>query len=149
MYRKDVSRPFVVAAGDGTVTAVGTHFQVRQEGGQVTVTLIEGRVHVARPSRREFDWLEPGQQAVFDELSTGIVRRNVDVRALTSWMGGRLEFRNTPLEHAVAEANRYSVRKLRIGDPAIARIAVGGTFRAGDVDGMAAAFEAALPVRAE
>jgi transmembrane sensor len=146
---RDVARPFVVTAGDGTITAVGTHFQVRHEAHRVTVTLMEGRVQLVRASHREFEWLDPGQQATFSEAESGIVRRNVDVKAVTSWTSGRLELRDTQLEQAVAEANRYSPRKLRIADPAIRSIAVSGTFRTGDIDGIAAALEAAFPVRAE
>ena len=145
----DVSRPFVVSAGDGTITAVGTLFQVGHEDERVTVPLMEGGVQLARESRGEFEWLEPGQQATFRESSRGIVRRNVDVKAFTSWMNGRLEFRNTPLADAIAEANRYSARKIRSGDSSIDRIAVSGTFRTDDVEGMAAAFAGAFPVRAE
>jgi transmembrane sensor len=146
---KDASRPFVVSAADGTVTAVGTQFQVRNVAGAVAVTLMEGRVQVARASRREFESLSPGQQASFSQSASGIVTRNIDVEASTSWMSGRLEFRGTPLQAAVTEANRYSARKIRIGDPAIAVLPVSGTFRTGDMDGMAAAFEAAFAVRAE
>lgn len=146
---KDPSRPFIVVAGDGSVVAVGTHFQVRRESGQVTVTLLEGRVQLLRPSRHEFEWLDPGQQARFSETASGIVRRNVDVAALTSWMSGRLEFRGAPLHDAVEEINRYSMRKIRIGDPSIDGIEISGTFRTGDVDGAVAAFEVAFPVRAE
>lgn len=144
---KDRSRPFVVTAGDGTITAVGTQFQVRHEANTVAVTLIEGRVKLARQSRREVEWLDPGQQATFSGQSSGIVRRNVDLAVLTGWMNGRLEFRSTPLQQAVAEANRYSARKIRIGDPAMRDLAVSGTFRTGDVDAVAIAFEAAFPVR--
>lgn len=39
-------RPFVVEAGEGTVTAVGTVFDVYDNGEAVTVTLIEGIVEV-------------------------------------------------------------------------------------------------------
>lgn len=146
---KDTARPFVVTAGDGTITAVGTHFQVRHENNKVAVTLIEGRVQLARTAHREIEWLEPGQQATFSEGAGGIVRRNVDAKLLASWANGRLEFRSTPLEQAVEEANRYSARKIRIGDPAIRAIEVSGTFRTGDIDGVAAAFEASFPVRGE
>jgi transmembrane sensor len=144
---KDASRLFVVAAGDGTVTAVGTQFQVRHEDGAVEVSLIEGRVRLARPSRHETEWLAPGQQAAFAANSSGIVRRNVDLRLLTRWMSGRLEFRDTPLERAVFEANRYSARKIRIADPQIRDLRVSGTFITGDVDAITRAFEAAFPVR--
>lgn len=42
----DKARPFVVEAGDGVVTAVGTSFDVYRAGDDVTVTLIEGIVEV-------------------------------------------------------------------------------------------------------
>lgn len=146
---QDASRPFVVAAGDGTVTALGTQFEVRNMVDAVAVTLMEGRVQIARISHGEVESLRPGQQASYSENADGIVTRNVDVAALTSWMTGRLEFRGTPLKDIVAEANRYSAKKIRIGDPSIGGLAVSGTFRTGDTDHIVTAFEAALPVRAE
>src|SRR3546814_10885657 len=42
----DAARPFVVATGDGSVTALGTRFQVRNEGAGAIVTLLEGSVEV-------------------------------------------------------------------------------------------------------
>lgn len=44
----DPMRPFVVEAGEGIVTAVGTTFDVYNNAGVVTVTLIEGIVQVRR-----------------------------------------------------------------------------------------------------
>jgi len=146
---KDASRPFVVSAGGGTVTAVGTEFQVRSVAGTVAVTLMTGRVQVARASRREVEWLNPGQQASFSQTGSGIVTRNVNVTALTSWMNGRLEFRGALLRDVVAEANRYSAKKIRIEDPSIGGLALSGSFRTGDTDRIVAALEAALPVRVQ
>ncbi|MEL1263058.1 FecR family protein [Pseudoxanthomonas putridarboris] len=145
---KDPRRPFVVTSGGGEVTALGTHFLVRNEQGMVFVTLTEGRVQISRPEYHEIEWLDPGQQASFKEVSGGIVRRNVDVALVMGWMSGRLELRDVPLSEAVGEANRYSARKIRIGDPEIGSIAVSGSFRTGDVDSLANALSAAFPVRA-
>ena len=47
---KDKTRPFIVAAGDTSVTAVGTAFDVRLEPGKLSVTLVEGRVRIAGDS---------------------------------------------------------------------------------------------------
>ena len=44
---RDESRPFVVLAGDQRIVAVGTVFDVRINGSEVAVTLVEGRVDVA------------------------------------------------------------------------------------------------------
>jgi transmembrane sensor len=43
---KDMTRPFMVYAGDGMVRAVGTAFNVRYKEGYVDVTVSEGRVKV-------------------------------------------------------------------------------------------------------
>src|SRR3546814_4975632 len=43
----DASRPFGVDAGVGTVTALGTRFQVQRNEDRVSVTLLEGAVGIA------------------------------------------------------------------------------------------------------
>src|SRR5690606_18195659 len=47
---KDPSRPFVVTAGQRTVTALGTAFDVRLSESRFEVTMLEGRVVVAPQS---------------------------------------------------------------------------------------------------
>jgi transmembrane sensor len=89
---KNPSRPFIVAAADRRVTALGTRFQVRLGPGQMEVVLLEGSVSV-EPSNSWFDFsmlrrapvmLRPGQRlsAVAGEpLEITLV----DADALTSW----------------------------------------------------------------
>ncbi|MCG8696066.1 MAG: FecR domain-containing protein, partial [Minwuiales bacterium] len=45
---KDPNRPFVVLAGNGTITAVGTAFNVRRDADRVVVTVTEGEVEVVQ-----------------------------------------------------------------------------------------------------
>jgi transmembrane sensor len=66
----------------------------------------------------------------------------------TSWSRGRLLFRGTPLAEAIEEVNRYSARKVRLADPSLADLAIGGNFIAGDSELIVSAFAAALPIRA-
>lgn len=141
----DAQHPFVVLAGDGSVTDLGTKFQVRDEDGVAAVTLLQGRVEVAAQDERKP--LLPGEQARYGAGTAGISVRRVDTAALTSWMRGRLDFNGLPLAQAVAEANRYSAVKLRLGDPKLAGLPVGGSFRAGDNAAIAAALSAVFPVR--
>jgi transmembrane sensor len=60
-----------------------------------------------------------------------------------------LEFRNTPLVEAIAEANRYSARKIRIGNPAIARLRLTGTFRTGEALSLARSLAEAFSLRVD
>ena len=65
-----------------------------------------------------------------------------------SWTRGRLVFESTPLAQAVAEINRYSSRPLRLGDPTLEGLLIGGSFMAGDSAATAAAICAVLPLEA-
>lgn len=147
--RPDPRRPFVVASGEGSVTALGTRFQVRRTGEAVTVTLIEGSVAVAQDRHAgQRRVLQPGEQAEYGAGVAGIAHRRVDVEAATGWTEGRLRFRDTPLPDAVAEVNRYAARRLVV-DPALAGITVSGTFGTDEPDAFVAALEAMFPIRAE
>jgi len=141
----DAKRPFVVTAGDGSIVDLGTQFEVRKENDAAIVTLLEGRVEVA--AREERKQLAPGEQARYGAHIAGISVHKVDPTAVTAWLHGRLDFNGMPLAQAIAEANRYSAVKLRLGDPKLAGMPVGGSFRAGDNAAIAAALSAVFPVR--
>lgn len=82
---KDPTRPFVVTAGNDTVTAVGTTFLVRYDPAATAVTLVEGKVTVAPAiessppgearSLRSTDHL-PSSAGKGPENSTGVAGRS-------------------------------------------------------------------------
>lgn len=145
----DRRRPFVVEAGPGSVTALGTRFQVDRLDGGTVVTLVEGSVAVGEPGARLDATLrlQPGQQVRYSRQGAW-VRQEVDPAAATSWSQGFHVFSATPLGDAVREINRYSARPLRLADPSLATLAISGNFKIGDADTIAAAMPAVLPVRA-
>lgn len=144
--KRDTQRPFVVAVGADTVTALGTRFQVRQIGAdESVVTLIEGSVRVRRANGSS-RVLEPGERALLDRLG-GIIVSRVDAEEVVSWARGWLVFRNEPLARAVAEVNRYADRPIRLEDPALGSLRLSGNFRVGDSTSMASAMAAILPLR--
>jgi transmembrane sensor len=145
----DASRPFTVAAGRARTTALGTRFQVQREGQRVLVTLAEGSVAVTGDAT-PMPWREkliPGEQISLTTDAQRGARRTVDAQMVTSWSRGRLVFRSTPLSEALEEVNRYGDRKIRLGDPELAQMPVGGNFIAGETDLIVSAFAAALPLR--
>ena len=141
----DKTRPFVVAAGNTAVTAVGTRFDVRRSGDGAQVTLVEGKVQVRERADTAPRWsLLPGQQ-VLTTADRPMVR-NVNAQAETSWTLGRLIFEGDTVEAAAAEVSRYSHEKIVIAAPAIARIPVSGAFNTGDVEGFLSALTDLYPV---
>lgn len=142
----DPSRPFVVHTGMSTVTALGTRFQVRRDADDVVVTLLRGSVEVTQGQDRRT--LVPNEQARLTAAG-GIAVRTIDPAEVSGWLAGWLHFRNATLGEVVAEANRYSTRKLRLADPKLADLRIQGNFRAGDTASIAAVAAAFLPVRVE
>ena len=139
--------PLVVEANGARIVSNGTVFDVSLAPGGAMVAPVSGAVEVQISSsgtRR----LEAGERVLLH--TEGRVQDIVPAsEAQTRWPAGMLEFRNMPLQQAVAEANRYSARKIRIADPGTGRLRVTGTFRAGDTDGLARSFAAAFSLRIE
>lgn len=144
--QRDETRPFVVAVGQDTVTALGTRFQVRQENneGESIVTLLEGSVRITRPTGST-RVLKPGERAKLDRLG-GIIISRVDAEEAVSWSRGWLVFRNEPLSRVVAEVNRYADQPIRLAEPSLGSLRLSGNFRVGDSASMASAMAALLPL---
>jgi transmembrane sensor len=155
---KNPDRPFVVTAAGRTVTALGTAFDVNVAEGEFKVTLVEGKVRVealvaAQPSPSATTATsavtEPVVQATEMVAGTQLVApANEDWRivrpnllAETSWTKGRLIFNRQPLAEVVEEINRYSDRKIVIGDSKLADVPISGTFKPGDIASFVAALE--------
>lgn len=129
-------RPFVVEAGSGDVTALGTKFDVyNRKNGEIVVTLIDGKVEVAAHSVQKKGVpskvrLSPGERVSYDERGLSDVG-TVDLARAVAWREGRIFVENEPLEKVVAEINRHSKRKIRFDGRSsqLRRIPVSGVFR--------------------
>ena len=142
----DASRPFVVHVDGDTVTALGTRFQVRRDVGAVVVTLLKGSVQVVQGQQQRV--LHPDEQARLSP-GAGIRVATIDPALVEGWPEGWLRFRNASLGQVVAEANRYSSRKLQLDGSGLAGLKLSGNFRAGDSASIAQAAEQILPVRVD
>ena len=154
----DSRRVFEVQVANSLVRALGTSFDVYVEGQSVEVMVTQGLVEVVdggdgsgapdkgggRSSRREAKSgdltntirVKEGEITSFSSGSGVMpVRQLTDTEILRrlSWQEGYLAFSGEPLSAVVKAFNRYSAVKLEIGDPKLASVAVGGTFRLGDV----------------
>lgn len=152
---KNRLRPFAVTAGDRTVTAVGTAFEVRLDPSRMSVVLLEGKVAVEparagplarlglHPGRR---MLKPGDRLV--SSGTGDTVREVDLAQATSWREGRLILRDEPLAEAVRELNRYNVRKVVVAEPDVGALRVSGVFDVAEPDAFVAGATTLYPLQA-
>ena len=146
---KDKTRPFIVTAGDRTVTAVGTAFDVRLDADKVQVTLLEGQVAVkglGSASNQPTLELRPSQQLIAIGGAPPTVRA-VNVETASAWAEGQVFFTDEALPVAVAEMNQYSAQQVVAG-PELCDYRVNGMFRAGNQDGFVGALTSYFPIDA-
>jgi len=164
---KHASRPFVVAAGGHSVTALGTSFVVRYESSRTAVTLVEGKVAIS-PSSAPGDSVPQveetlrssgAQVAGSQTADESAVERSLwvltagqrltfvpdsvpkidepSVESVLAWRRGEVVLNDTPLAEAVAEMNRYDRTTIVIDGSAVATLNVSGLFHTGDNEGFA------------
>lgn len=114
----DKTRPFIVTSGNGTATALGTVYGVRKYGENATVTVLESKVGVQCQCDNigpdEQIVVLPGQKIQYGPSGMG----KVESTALTetSWLDGKLVFRNERLDDAIAKINRYHYGIIRLAN---------------------------------
>ncbi len=134
---RNPARPFVVTAGNKSVTAIGTSFIVRKTGGVVSVILISGKVRVdTHPSSASAPVvrptvLTPGERFAVAGDAAAMVTP-VSSEAATAWRRGQVIFNDTPLSAAIAELNRYGGPQIDVGDPRLGGLTVSGVFATND-----------------
>jgi transmembrane sensor len=144
-------RPFLIEAGPGRVSGSNARFDVALGRRGAAVHALEGVVSVMPPGAASGNrkiLLAPGQ-AVAIPAASGGVEALPSSGSATKWPEGMLEFDNTPLDAAVAEANRYSETRISLAQPSLAQLRVSGTFRAGDLEGLARSLGTAFGLHVE
>ena len=156
---EDPGRPFIVMAGTGTITALGTVFNVRRDGDRVVVTVTAGNVEVKRTplGLRGGDWrgrpaqspmtatIGAGGQAVVSPTKLSVVELN-DPVAVTEWQNGLLQYRAEPFKYVIAGVNRYSTREIIIADTEVEEMLFTGSVFQDQTEDWLTAVEAVFPV---
>lgn len=154
------ARPFAVEAGDSIVRDVGTQFNVNVAQGSVRVSVVEGRVAVARSGARAApqQQLRAGQRvellAAIPDASTSAGTATAPITILPSsspvaWRDGRLIYDNVRLADLAADVNRYYAPGVTLATPTVGEVRVTASFRTGEIAAFMTALSATLPVRAE
>jgi transmembrane sensor len=150
----DRNHPFIVHAGDISVTAIGTAFDVRLEPNRVTVTVEEGTVEIAGSAFAKIGlpttWrAEAGYQLTYSSNGRTAMIASVNTSSALEWRGGELAYVWEPLGAVIEDLNRYSKHQVIIKDPAIATLRFTGTVFTASITDWVKAIEQAYPVRAD
>lgn len=146
---ENIERPFRVITDQLMIVATGTQFNVRMDGEEVTVTVVEGGVDVTSmrgdlEAYTESDGnagatetrvpmhLEVGQQARIRSGSREAEIIDAVVEKAIAWREHRLIFESVPLQQVIEEFNRYNDPPTLIEDEQLQTLAISGIFRSDD-----------------
>ena len=175
---KDPKRPFVVATRNRQFVAVGTVFDVRLDDDGVKVTMLEGTVRVesagdqppllhlndsqngkagqaqkqdrsASSGAPPIATITAGEQLISDDAHHEDHVRAADPERDTSWRRGQIIFERARLADAITEINRYSERKIELGDESLADLQLSGAFATGRPTAFIEAVTTYFPVRVQ
>jgi len=143
----DPERPFVVQAGPISVRALGTAFNIRRADQRIVVTVTEGQVEIAvKDKQRQHVAVRAGHALSYDVEAGEISREPVDPARAIAWREGTLSYLGEPLIDVVADLNRYTSHRIRVGDRAAAQRQITGTFSASQVDSWVTSLPVAHPL---
>lgn len=140
----DPARPFMVEAGGGATTALGTAFSVARDGGETRVSVAEHAVSVA--VGRQAVRVEAGQALRYGSRGIGAVEES-DLAVDLAWREGRLVFQSVPFARVVAALDRWRPGRTILMDRALGRRVVTVIVDVRRSDAMLATLSRALPVR--
>jgi transmembrane sensor len=159
MVAKDAARPFKVHAGDATIVAVGTAFNVERDSDRAVVSVTEGRVvvepvshflpvsvlHEFKPKLRSVH-LVAGQQTTAG--SAGIEEPTKMENSATDWQTGHLAFHLQPLRYVLEDVNRYAQKPIVLASDDVGALVITGTVERENIPGWIKSLERAFDLQA-
>ena len=167
-------RPFKVYVGQDMVRAVGTAFTVYINKQLVEVIVTEGVVELNTPepnsqvlsNRSEpINNIETQAAPVYKPVGLARAGENItiniggneiptiqaiDTHELSrklAWHHGMLRFSGDSLQDVVTEISRYTDLNIKIADPSISQMRIGGFFKVGETDKMFEALETSFGIQ--
>lgn len=126
--QRDTQRPFVVSAGEATISVLGTSFNVRMRGELVELFVTEGTVSIGAPYAETVQIAAGTAAKISPDLGIAITRDPALVQQKVAWTEGYLQFDDQPLSDVVEEFNRYRAGPIIIGNDRIANVLITGKF---------------------
>jgi transmembrane sensor len=142
--RRDAARPFIVEAAAGRTQALGTAFDVKRQGDDVTVAVAEHSVAVSTAGGRVV--VEQGQQVRYGQRRLGAVGA-ADLGRVEAWRRDQLVFHEAPLGEVIADLERYRGGRIVVTDSRLREIPVTAVFDALQAEAALDTIASSLPIR--
>ncbi|EGF93237.1 tat twin-arginine translocation pathway signal sequence domain protein [Asticcacaulis biprosthecium C19] len=133
---RNKARPFVVAAGDARIQAVGTAFSVRRHDSGAEVLVTEGTVKAwLEGDDRPAVWLKAGDRTVIGDRAAKVDHAPDAVDNALAWREGKIALAGKTLSAVAEDYNRYNQVKIVIRDAGLGNERLLGRFSTDDPEG--------------
>ncbi|WP_341704916.1 FecR domain-containing protein [Ferrovibrio sp.] len=124
---KDETRPFVVQAGDVSVTVLGTAFDVGLGREEISVAVKRGLVGVRYDSGdiQADERVSPGTQLTINRRTGSVISQAFPASEVGTWIDGKLFVENAPISEVLEELRRYHRGVIILADDIGARRVTG------------------------
>ena len=123
----DKAKPFIVDAGNVTVTVVGTAFNVKNYDSATQVIVESGIVQVSRGDQRI--QLHKGEQALIRNDNAPLEKSTVKDSLYNYYRSKQIICNNTPLPDVIATINRAYNTHIILDDDALRQLRLSTTFK--------------------
>jgi transmembrane sensor len=143
--RSDPKRRFVVEAGGKLLSTQEANFDVQLARQGLCVTSLRGAIEIRSVGESSTAPVALASNAMlrFDTRGAPLAPSPAP-KGADRWAQGMLVYQAVPLASVLEETNRYSRRRILLGDPSLGALRVTGTFRPVPVDELAASLAAAF-----
>ena len=102
---------FSVVTPKGTVSVLGTSFNVRLRNGELTVACKTGKVGVSKTESEEMITITPGEMVVLSEDGTFSEKLEVNTKRVASWINKEFDFESMSMKDVFKELERqYDIK---------------------------------------
>jgi transmembrane sensor len=127
----DPERRMTIAAGEVTISDIGTSFDIQTAGDRVRVAVATGRVAVSAPALDSSITLAEGRTLFFDRSAGSVRTSEVAREDVGAWRAGRLSYAAAPLSLVADDLARYAGLTVTVA-PAIRDREFSGTLAFGN-----------------
>lgn len=150
--RANYEQPFIVGLGKINVKVLGTRFDVihYEKERQSEIILESGKISLFQGKdgdKKSLATLKPGEKALFDRAQNRIGITRVQTQKYTSWINGKLIFRDDPMDEVVRKLNRWFNVEITIADPEIEKYVYTATFQDESIDQILELLTISAPIR--
>lgn len=148
------SSPFYVKMNGISVKVLGTKFNVAdyEYENRIEVILKEGKVVLGRNENckfKELAILDPNEAVFYDKDTQKLEKRKVDITKYTSWIDGKLIFRDDTMDEVIRKLNRCFNVEIKVSDPEILKYVFTATFQDESLNQILSLLSISSPIRYE